>query len=103
MTSRSEVHHANNYTIEASHKKGQRFYAEVYNVLLFCEVKIRMHVTDNEWILGLKKSWCNEHSLVSKLKKLGPRRLNDTLVNCKFASRSMSWLVAPQESSKFEH
>ena len=51
MTSRSEVHHANHYTIEASYKKGQIFYAEVYNVLLFCEVKIKMHVTYNEWIL----------------------------------------------------
>ena len=52
MTSRSEVHHANHYTIEASYKKGQIFYVEVYNVLLFCEVKIKMHVTYNEWILG---------------------------------------------------
>ena len=51
MTSRSEVHHANHYTIEASYKKGQTFYVEVYNVLLFCEVKIEMHVTYNEWIL----------------------------------------------------
>ena len=51
MTSRSEVHHANHYTIEASYKKGQIFYVEVYNVLLFCEVKIKMHVTYNEWIL----------------------------------------------------
>ena len=47
----SEVHHANHYTIEASYKKGQIFYVEVYNVLLFCEVKIKMHVTYNEWIL----------------------------------------------------
>ena len=52
MTSRSEVHHANHYTIEASYKKGQIFYVEVYNVLLFCEVKIKMHVTYNEWILA---------------------------------------------------
>ena len=52
MNSRSEVHHANHYTIEASYKKGQIFYVEVYNVLLFCEVKIKMHVTYNEWILG---------------------------------------------------
>ena len=52
MTSRSEVHHANHYTIEASYKKRQIFYVEVYNVLLFCEVKIEMHVTYNEWILG---------------------------------------------------
>ena len=51
MTSRSEVHHANHYTIEASYKKGQIFYVEVYNVLLFCEVKIEMHVTYNEWSL----------------------------------------------------
>ena len=51
MTSRSEVHHANHYTIEASYKKGEIFYVEVYNVLLFCEVKIKMHVTYNEWIL----------------------------------------------------
>ena len=51
MTSRSEVHHANHYTIEASYKKGQIFYVEVYNVLLFCEVKIKMDVTYNEWIL----------------------------------------------------
>ena len=41
MTSRSE----------ASYKKGQVFYVEVYNVLLFCEVKIKMYVTYNEWIL----------------------------------------------------
>ena len=52
MTSRSEVHHANHYTIEASYKKGQFFYVEVYNVLLFCEVKINIHVTYNEWILA---------------------------------------------------
>ena len=53
MTSRSEVHRANHYTIEASYKKGQNFYVEVYNVLLFCEVKIKMYVTYNEWILIL--------------------------------------------------
>ena len=52
MTSRSEVHHANHYTIEASKKKWQIFYVEVYNVLLFCEVKIKMHVTYNAWILS---------------------------------------------------
>ena len=51
MTSRSEVHHANNYTIEASYKKGQIFHVESYNVLLFGEVKIQIHVTCNEWIL----------------------------------------------------
>ena len=51
MTSRSEVYHANHYTIEASYKKGQIFSVEVYNVLLFCKVKIKMHVTYNEWIL----------------------------------------------------
>ena len=53
MKSRSEVHHANHYTIEASYKKGQIFYVEPYNVLLFGEVKIEMHVTYNEWILVL--------------------------------------------------
>ena len=53
MTSRSEVHHANHYTIEASYKKGQFFYVEVYYVLLFCEVKIKMQVTYNEWILAV--------------------------------------------------
>ena len=41
----------NHYTKEASYKKVQIFYVEVYNVLLFCEVKIKMHVTYNEWIL----------------------------------------------------
>ena len=51
MTSRSEVHHANHYSIEASYKKEQICYVELYNVLLFCEVKIEMHVTYNEWIL----------------------------------------------------
>ena len=51
MTSRSEVHHANHYTIKASYKKGQIFHVEAYNVLLFGEVKIEMHVTYNEWIL----------------------------------------------------
>ena len=51
MTSRSEVHHANHYSIEASYKKEQILYVELYNVLLFCEVKIEMHVTYNEWIL----------------------------------------------------
>ena len=51
MTSRSEVHHANYYIIEVLFKKGYIFYVEVYNVLLFCEVKIEMHVTYNEWIL----------------------------------------------------
>ena len=50
-TSRLEVHHANLYTIEASYKKGQIFHVESYNVLLFCEVKIEMHVTYNEYIL----------------------------------------------------
>ena len=56
MISRSEVHHANHYTIEASYKEGQIFHVESYNVLHFCEVKIKMHVTYNEWILvlGLK-------------------------------------------------
>ena len=52
MISRSEAHHANHYTIEASYKKSQIFYVEVYNVFLFCEVKIEMHVTYNEWILS---------------------------------------------------
>ena len=51
MTSRSEVHHANHYTKEASYKKRQIFHVDSYNVLLFCEVKIEMHVTYNEWIL----------------------------------------------------
>ena len=51
MTSRSEVHHANHYSIEASYKKEQILYVELYNVLLFCEVKIEMPVTYNEWIL----------------------------------------------------
>ena len=51
MISRSEVHHANHYTIEASYKEGQIFHVESYNVLHFCEVKIKMHVTYNEWIL----------------------------------------------------
>ena len=51
MTSRSEAHHANHYTIEAPYKKSQIFYDEVYNVLLFSDVKIEMHVTYNEWIL----------------------------------------------------
>ena len=50
-TSRSEVDSANHYTIEASYKKGQIFHVESYNVLHFCEVKIKMHVTYNEWIL----------------------------------------------------
>ena len=54
MTSRSEVHHANHYTIEASYKKWQIFNVEVYNVLLFCEVTIKMHVTYNEWISAIK-------------------------------------------------
>ena len=52
MTSRSEVHHANHYSIEASYKKEQILYVEFYNVLLFCEVIIEMHVTYNEWILN---------------------------------------------------
>ena len=51
MNNRLEVHHANHYTIEASYKKGQIFYVESYNVLLFCEVKIEIPVTYNEWIL----------------------------------------------------
>ena len=42
--SRSEVHHANHYTTEASYKKGQIFHVEFYNVLLVCEVKIEMPV-----------------------------------------------------------
>ena len=41
MTSRSEVQHANHYTIEASYKKGQIFHLESYNVLLFWGVKIQ--------------------------------------------------------------
>ena len=52
MISSSEVRLTNHYTIEASYKKGQIFYVEVYNVLLFCEVKIKMNVTYNEWILA---------------------------------------------------
>ena len=51
MTSRSEVHHANHYTIEASYEKGQFFHLESYNVLLFGEVKIKIYVTYNECIL----------------------------------------------------
>ena len=51
MTSRSEVHHANHYTIKASYKKGQIFHVETYNVLLFGEVKFKMHITYNEYIL----------------------------------------------------
>ena len=47
--SRSEVDPANHYTIEASYKKGHIFHVESYNVLLFCEVKIKMHVTYNEF------------------------------------------------------
>ena len=50
-TSRLEVYHAHHYTIEASYKKGQISYVDIYNVLLFCEVKIEVHVTYNEWIL----------------------------------------------------
>ena len=53
MTSRSEVHHANHYTIEASYKKGQIFHVEPYNVLLFGWVKIQMHVSYNEWSLEM--------------------------------------------------
>ena len=53
-TSRSEVDCTNHYTIEASYKKGQIFHVESYNVLLFCEVKIEMPVTYNEWILDQK-------------------------------------------------
>ena len=41
MNSRSEVHHANHYTIEASYKKGQIFHVEFYNVLHFWGVKIQ--------------------------------------------------------------
>ena len=52
-TSRSEVGHANHYTIEASYKKGQIFHDESYNVLLFERVKIKMHVSYNEWSLVL--------------------------------------------------
>ena len=59
MTSRSEVHHANHYTIEASYKKRQIFHVESYNVLLFREVKIKMHVTYNEWILSIQMSQLN--------------------------------------------
>ena len=54
MNSRLEVHHANHYTIEASYKKRQIFHVEYYNVLLFCDVKIEMLVTYNEWILEIK-------------------------------------------------
>ena len=41
-------------TIEASYKNRQIFHVESYNVLLFCEVKIEMPVTYNEWILVMK-------------------------------------------------
>ena len=59
MNSRSEVHHANHYTIEASYNKGQFFHDEHYNVLLFCEVKIEMPVTYNKWILGAIPIGCD--------------------------------------------
>ena len=59
MTSRSEVNHANHHTIEASYKKGQIFHVDSYNALLFCEVKIEMHVTYNEWILVKKLDFEN--------------------------------------------
>ena len=39
------------YTIEASYKKEQIFHVESYNVLLFWWVKIKMHVSYNEWSL----------------------------------------------------
>ena len=44
----------NDSWIEASYEKGLIFHVESYNVLLFCEVKIEMPVTYNEWILGTK-------------------------------------------------
>ena len=66
MISRSEVHHANHYTIEASYKKGQIFHVESYNVLLLCEVKIKMHVTYNEWILNGLDLKGNVHTQLDK-------------------------------------
>ena len=66
MTSRSEVHHANHYTIEASYKKGQIFHVESYNVLLFCEVKIKMHVTYNESILAANDTIFAVHIFITR-------------------------------------
>ena len=54
MTNRSEVDSANHYTIEASYKKGQIFHVESYNVLLFCELKIKMNVAYNKWVLDIE-------------------------------------------------
>ena len=45
------------FTIDTENSIGfieQFFYVEFYNVLLFCEVKIKMHVTYNEWILPVQ-------------------------------------------------
>ena len=72
-TSRSEVNCANHYNIEASYKKGQIFHVESYNVLLFCEVKIEIPVTYNEWILHRKFPY---FVLLSRLK---PIVINDHL------------------------
>ena len=91
MTSRSEVHHANHYTIEASYKKGQIFHVESYNVLLFCEVKIEMPLTYNEWILGprwFKNACYSQHSgyLMSILRHLGRwskrKKLDYIVIEC---------------------
>ena len=72
MKSRSDVHHANHYTIEASYKKGQIFHVEAYNVLLFGEVKIEMHVTYNEWILVSCLIKMHGASLLSTPGQFGP-------------------------------
>ena len=41
------------WAIEASYKKGQIFHVESYNVLLFGQVKIKMHVPYIEWSLAM--------------------------------------------------
>ena len=50
-TSRSEVNHANHYTIDASYKKGLIFQDESYNLLFFAGKKFKMHFSYSKWIL----------------------------------------------------
>ena len=77
MTSWSEVHHANHCIIEASYKEGKNFHVESYNLLLFCEVKIEIHVTYNEWILIVDAKWMVSMACPARVWTLGkdPKRL----------------------------
>ena len=67
MNIRSEVHHANHYTIEASYKKGQIFHAESYNEWSLVVIQSDKNVTtDSHLINAFSLSNCFCDNLMNK-------------------------------------